>query len=183
MDSVVEERALFVLVPEAEAFVRSFRAECEGLIDDDIPAHITINVPFVPDLNSESDLEEALDDLFSGIAAFPFALTEIRRFPNVLYLAPEPEERFKELIAAVFDRFPESPPYEGQFDNVIPHLSLVYLEDSEELNAQSDTQAAATGGLLPITGKITNVWLLEKVAGEWRKRKSFQLGGDLSSDA
>jgi 2'-5' RNA ligase len=183
MDSAVEERALSVLVPEAEAFVRSFRAECEGLVDDDIPAHITINVPFVPDLNSESDLEEALDDLFSGIAAFPFALTEIRRFPNVLYLAPEPEERFRELITAVVNRFPESPPYEGQFDEVVPHLTVVYLEDSEALSAMSDTLAAAAEGVLPIMGKVTTIWLLEKVAGQWRKRKSFQLGGDLSSDS
>lgn len=183
MIPAVEELALTIFVPQAESYLRSFREHYDVQTSNDIPAHITINTPFVPDLKPESELDESLEDLFSGIAAFPFALTEIRRFPNVLYLAPEPEERFRELIVAVFDRFPESPPYEGQFDDVIPHLSLVYLEDSEEFNAQSETMTAATEGLLPITGKVTNVWLLEKVAGEWRKRKSFQLGGDLSSDA
>ena len=177
MNSIVEERALVILVPEAEAFVRSFRAKYESLATSDIPAHITINHPFVPVSEPDSRLEEVLADLFSGIAAFQFALTEVRMFPAALYLTPEPEERFKTLIAAIADLFPESPPYEGQFDDVIPHLTVAYLEDSEEINGMNDKLSTLAEGVLPIIGKVTNVNLIEKIDGKWRERTRFYLAG------
>ena len=175
MDSIVEERGLVILVPEAEAFVRSFRAKYESLAASDSPAHITINHPFAPASEPNSRLEEVLTDLFSGIAAFQFALTEVRMFPTALYLTPEPEERFKTLIAAIADLFPESPPYEGQFDDIIPHLTVAYLEDSEEINGMNDALSTMAEGVLPITGKVTKVNLIERVGGEWRERTSFYL--------
>jgi 2'-5' RNA ligase len=175
MKDNVEERALVVLVAEAEMFVRSFRAKYGGMADSDVPAHISINIPFVPALNSDSELDEALSDLFSGMAAFQFTLTEVRRFPAAFYLAPEPEERFRMLITAVMDRFPESPPYEGKFDDVVPHLTVAYLEDAQEINDIGEALSAAAEGVLPISGKVTRVLLIEKVDGKWRERMSFEL--------
>lgn len=175
MNNEVEERGLTILVPEAETFVRSFRAQYDSLSATVIPAHISINHPFCPAAESESRLEEILADLFSGIAAFKFALTEVRRFPEALYLVPEPEERFKELIEAAADRFPESPPYEGRFEDIIPHLTVAYLEDAQEIDAMSDVLFAAAAEVLPISGEITHVQLIEKVGGSWRERRSFRL--------
>ncbi len=177
MNNDVEERGLTIMVPEAEAFVRSFRAQCDSLAASEIPAHITVNHPFCPAVETESRLEEILADLFSGIAAFKFSLTEARRFPDVLYLALEPEESFRTLIAAVADRFPESPPYEGRFGDVVPHLTVAYLEDAQDIDAMSDALSAAAARALPISGEVASVLLIEKVGGEWQERKSFQLGG------
>lgn len=177
MNKDVEERGLTILVPEAEAFVRSFRAQYDSLDAIKIPAHITVNQPFCPAAETESRLEEILVDLFSSIAAFKFTLAEVRRFPGALYLAPEPEERFRALIAAVTACFPESLPYEGQFEDVIPHLTVAYLEDAQEIDAMSAALSAASAEVLPITGKVTSVLLIEKVGGKWRERMSFQLEG------
>jgi len=153
----------------------TFRAHYESMAASNIPAHISINIPFVPAMESDSELDKALSDLFSGIASFRFLLTEARRFPNVLYLAPEPEERFSMLIKAVTDRFPESPPYEGEFDDTIPHLTVAYLDDSQEINVLGDALSAAVEGMLPISGVVTNVLLIEKVDGKWRERTSYAL--------
>jgi hypothetical protein len=106
---------------------------------------------------------------------FQFALTEVRRFPNALYLAPEPEERFRALIDAVAARFPESPPYEGQYEDVIPHLTVIYLEDGQEIDTTAEALAADADEVLPIVGEVAGVMLLEKIGGEWKKRRLFQL--------
>lgn len=176
MNNDVEERGLTIMVPEAENFVRSFRAQYDSLDAAEIPAHISVNHPFRPAAEIDARLEEKLTDLFSGIAAFRFAMTKVRRFPDALYLVPEPEERFRAIIAAVADCFPESPPYEGRFEDVIPHLTVAYLEDVQEIDAMSSTLYAAAARALPISGKITRVTLIEKAAGKWRERKSFLLG-------
>lgn len=49
------------------------------------------------------------------IAAFEFTLPELRRFPEVLYLAPSPAETFKALISAIVERYPAYLPYGGAF--------------------------------------------------------------------
>ena len=177
MKNDVDERALTIMVPEAEAFVCSFRAEYGHRADGGVPAHITVNHPFCPAVAGEEQMEEKLAGLFSRMAAFTFALTEVRRFPAALYLAPEPEEPFKQLIAAVAARFPESPPYEGKFTEIIPHLTVAYLEDEQEIEVVGAALAAAAAKALPITAEVRNVQLIEKVGNVWRERRSFQLQG------
>ena len=176
MNNDREERGLTILVPEAEEFVRAFRAQYSSLAANKIPAHISINHPFCPAVDKEPRLEEILADFFAGIAAFRFSLTEVRRFPEALYLVPEPEECFSALITAVAERFPESPPYEGQFEDVIPHLTVAYLEDAQEIEAMSDALFTSAAKVLPISAEVNSVQLIEKVDGEWRERHSFPLG-------
>ena len=48
MNNDAEERGLTILVPEAEDFVRAFRAQYDSLAANKIPAHISINHPFCP---------------------------------------------------------------------------------------------------------------------------------------
>jgi len=101
--SMVEERGLTIMIPEAEILVRSFRANFQSSAASNFPAHITINHPFVPALENFAQVEELLVELFSRFAAFQFTLTEICTFPNVLYLATEPVEQFMALINAVIE--------------------------------------------------------------------------------
>ena len=44
-----------------------------------------------------------------GFEPFDFALTRVERWPTVLWLAPEPAERFVELTRAVAERYPGVP--------------------------------------------------------------------------
>jgi len=175
MDGEVEERVLAIMVPQADHLVRAFRKQYESMAAIDIPAHITINHPFVPAAEYEPRLVEILIDLFSGIGAFQFALTEVRQFPAALYLAAEPEEDFRRLISIVYKRFPESPPYDGRFDEIIPHLTVVYVEESDDIAGMSKRLSTVAKGMLPITGMVTDVTLIEKIDGTWGERSSFQL--------
>jgi hypothetical protein len=56
--------------------------------------------------------------------AFSFELARISRFPEVAWLAPDPDNRFKALTELIASHYPDFPPYEGIHDQVIPHLTV-----------------------------------------------------------
>lgn len=62
MSHKVEERGLTIMVPEADAFVRSFRSRYDSLQGDEVLAHITVNHPFCPKKETEPRLEAILVD-------------------------------------------------------------------------------------------------------------------------
>ena len=107
------EAALVILVPEAEDLVRPFREAYDPSAAKGMPAHITINYPFLPGASPSSDLEDRLRALFSRFASFSFRLEGPASFPDVLYLAPHPsgilradwtlpaDERFLPLVQLI----------------------------------------------------------------------------------
>lgn len=64
---------------------------------------------------------------------FDVSLTEVKRFPDVLYLAPSPREKIIELINIIASAFPKYPSYGGKFPEINPHLTIAQSEDSKLL--------------------------------------------------
>ena len=76
----------------------------------------------------------------------------MERFSSELvYLAPNPAEPFKQLTKVLAAAFPDWPPYGGAFDDVVPHLSI-----GEEL---SEPEFAALQERLPIAATADEVTL------------------------
>src|SRR6266478_5296494 len=115
------ESALVVLVPEAEAVVKPVRDQYDPSAAAGMPAHITLLYPFkAPDEVDQMTLDR-LRDCFACFEPIPFSLGTIQRFPNeVLYLAPEPNESFRQLTLSIWNLFPETPPYGGRWPDIIP---------------------------------------------------------------
>lgn len=84
---------LMIDVPEAEPHVGALRARYDAADENGIPAHVTILFPF-------GDRDDGLEELVARFEPFDFALTRVERWPTVLWLAPEPAERFAELTRA-----------------------------------------------------------------------------------
>jgi 2'-5' RNA ligase len=156
--------ALLIPVPEAEPHVEAFRARYDAAEENGIPAHVTILFPF-------GDRDDGLEELFARFEPFDFTLARVERWPTVLWLAPEPAERFLELTRALVERYPEYEPYDGLYDTVIPHLSVAHRtpappEVDEELRR-----------VLPIAARATHVMQIEEyVDDRWRERRRFVLG-------
>jgi len=173
------ESALMVLVPEAEPLVKPFRDRYDPSAAAGVPAHITLLYPFKhPDEVGKTVLD-SLSQWFRRRAPFRFSLAPVRRFPDaVLYLAPEPDEPFRELTLAIWDWYPETPPYGGKWPDIVPHLTLACVKDDQQLDSIAGDFAQASRGRLPIRAIAAEVALMEKRSGRWLVRAKFGLQGD-----
>jgi 2'-5' RNA ligase len=153
--------ALVVFVPEAETAIGEIRLQHDRNAMLGAPAHITVLFPFVD--GDEID-EDALGRLFAAIPAFDFVLDRVERWDNgVVWLHPEPSQPFEDLTAAVWQRWPNHPPYEGEFELVIPHLTLSETPIDVEID-------------LPISSRAKEVALIEQGRdSRWRIRATFSL--------
>lgn len=170
------QSALVILVPESESLVGAFRSKHDSSAKDGMPAHITINFPFVPAVPDLSDSFDNLLALYSQFRSFEFSLIAARRWPGVLYLEPSPAQPFVDLINGVAKRFPDSPPYGGVYGDVVPHLTVATADDEKMLDMISQQFAAASAGLLPIKARADQVSLVDNREGRWIQRTSFALG-------
>lgn len=155
--------ALIAAVPEAEPAVGSIRLAHDSSAACGVPAHITILFPFLPPDDVD---EDALREIFTRFSAFDFVLDRVERFEDGhMWLRPDPAWRFADLTAAVWQRWPACPPYEGAFDEVIPHVTV-----SE---TPLDIDIA-----LPISCRAREILLIEEdeSSGLWSTRSQFPLG-------
>jgi hypothetical protein len=173
---IAYESALVILVPEAEALVGRWRRRYDPSAAVGMPAHITINYPFLPGRPVDAATIAHLGPMFAGLQSIRYALVEVREFFDTVYLAPEPAEPFMDLIRAVVAHYPQSPPYGGMFAEVVPHLSLAQSENAAELEQVLGEFAPGSDGHLPIDATAEEVWLMDNRSGRWEKRISFRLG-------
>lgn len=131
---------LMIPVPELESVVlprlerRSgpyFSPEADTT--DEVAAHVTLLAPFAHLPVVDRGLVSELTGFFADVLPFRFELTELTRFPGGgPYLAPDPAAPFRHLTHGLARHFPEYPPYRGQFDEVIPHLSVPLTGEKDE---------------------------------------------------
>jgi 2'-5' RNA ligase len=89
-----------------------------------VPAHVTILFPFVPTDQLTPAVRRTLAGIAAGVQPFEVRFTRVERFPEVVWLAPEPDEPFRLLTERTVAAFPDHPPYEGLHPEVVPHLTI-----------------------------------------------------------
>ena len=171
------ESALVILVPEAEALVRPFRECFDPSAAMGVPAHITLLYPFIEPERIGADTLDVVAACFRDSAPIAFSLTEVRRFPaETLYLAPDPDEPFRQLTMAIWDRFPDTPPYGGAWPDIVPHLSVGRFADAGELTRVADEFNRVAETVLPIRAHVSTAVLIVNMTGRWVVRSTFKLG-------
>lgn len=137
-----------------------------------IPPHVTLLHPFVPAELVDDEIIEELRRLFAATSPFTVTFREVRSWPSMLYLAPEPPEPFASVTAAIAERWPDYPPYEGIHETVIPHLTVAYGDDA----LLAEVEAAVTPRL-PIDAHVVEAVLLEEREPDvrWDARARFPL--------
>jgi 2'-5' RNA ligase len=170
--------ALIVTVPQAAPAVEPWLERTgRAKPSTGVPAHITLLFPFLPAARIDPALIEGLREFFAAFPAFRFVLRRTERFPEVLYLAPEPAESFVRLTEAIVARYPEHPPYEGAFETIVPHLTVAQGAEQALAAAEADVRRA-----LPLEAAAAEVVLLEEVVadwGRWEPRARLALDGSL----
>jgi 2'-5' RNA ligase len=134
--------------------------------------HVTILFPFLPcaDLGPRERAELAA--MARTVPAFEVRFEAVRRFPDLVWVQPEPAEPFARLTAAVVARWPSHPPYEGAFDVVIQHLTVV-----ESDVADLETVEALAHRSTPFARRAQRMELwCQEGAGRWRPRWRMPFG-------
>ncbi len=101
-------------------------------------------------------------------------LSQVRRFPATTYLAPEPAEPFVALTEALVRTFPEFPPFRGEHESIVPHLTVATGNANEAEVAAAELQAVVQSNG-PISGFCSSVSLLENSSGRWKEMHVFAL--------
>jgi hypothetical protein len=167
------ETALLAVVQEAEPVVGHWRWRFDSFASAGVPAHVTVLVPFLDIDRIDAAVIDELRALFGGHSAFTVRFDRCRRFPDVLYLAPTPDEPYRALTGAVAARWPDAPPYGGQFTEVIPHLTVAHGRPARVL----DEVEAVLAARLPIAAHVASVSLFVSDGDRWHSRAQFPLLG------
>ena len=124
--------------------IRRFEPDFDLSRTADVQAHITVLGPFVPLEDCDGGLVAELAAFFLAQPSFSYTLREVCTFPGVVvYLSPEPQSAFCSLIDATAKQYPSYPPYGGQFDEVIPHMTVgpLWSVQMEDRLIQAATEA------------------------------------------
>ena len=74
----------------------------------------------------------------------------------MLWVAPEPAEPFLALTDRLADRF-GTPPWDDEFDEVVPHLTVAHASDGVELVPDRRRRVTAR---LPLVCRAEEVWVM-----------------------
>jgi hypothetical protein len=171
---VTDYSGLIVPLPDLEPVVGQWRARYDAQFAD-TPAHVTALFPWIPPAKlTEADLD-AVGQLAKDWQPFEVCFAEFGTFDDadVHYLAPEPADPFLALTQDLCTIWPEYPPYEGVFAEVVPHLTVSDGAGAE----QAAELRAAVGALLPVRTMARELTVVEVLDGRCRVRRSFRLGG------
>jgi 2'-5' RNA ligase len=168
--------AILITVPEVAEYTHRWRSVSRSTarpqvpLTEQIPPHVTVLVPWVAEPTPDNVLR-----LTAAVASFePFELSfpTAGQFPNgTVWLRPEPFDTVRSLMAAVFDAFPECPPYGGEFPEPHPHLTI----SSASQGGPGVVAEALAAGPAP-TARVTELGLWrEDSRGVWRQFDAVQL--------
>lgn len=165
------QSAVLIPVPQADSVVGRWRFEYDPVAAAGVPAHITLVVPWLPPSEiTDADLAE-LESELADVHAFNFTLDRVDWFGRrVLWVAPEPAEPFLKLTDRIAERF-HTPPWEDEFDEVVPHLTVAHASDGVELVPI----AADLTTRLPVECRAEQVWVMVGGGGRWDLRHRILL--------
>ncbi len=176
LDEFKPESGLLIEVEPADAFVSAWRLKYDEVAAHGIPAHISVLYPFVaPGLIDDAVLDKARSTI-AGFSCFDFTLTTVEQFPGVVWLNPEPDQAFRAITAALWDAFPQCPPYENRHPDPQPHLTIAQVEDPVDQATMHTSIEADLDGHLPIACRATAVTLFVTTEPDtWSRPERFNL--------
>jgi hypothetical protein len=173
------ETAVIVPIDAAEVIVAEHRNNLDAAASWGVPAHVSVLYPFVHPMAVDDAVLSRLGTALSSVPAFECSFNCCQWFGEaVLWLAPEPEQPFRDLTSAVWHAFPEYPPYGGAFDDVVPHLTVGEVGERRRGSLQQLRAAEAdVGQQLPIRARVDQVLLIAgtNAADSWYTIREFLL--------
>lgn len=166
---------IVVRVPEAEPYVSQVREEFDPSAKLGMPPHITVLSPFMPPEHLTVAVLKQIGAIALEVRSFTFQVREIGQLTGALYLVPEPDTPFISLTKRFARQFPEYPPYRGQYDGFVPHLTVA-TGSREQQNLAHNKLLRSHGPEACIVSSCSEVAMLANSSGRWVQIHTFALG-------
>lgn len=173
------ESAVIIPIGPAEDLVAEHRRDLDLASSWGVPAHVTVVYPFVPPSQLDSLVINRLAAVIGAVPSFDCTFSRCGWFGDeVLWLAPDPDQAFRDITIAVTKEFPDYPPYGGAFKDVVPHLTIGELRRGTV--AQLRAAEADVARRLPFSARIDHALLIAGTSGpnSWHRVAMLPLGVD-----
>jgi len=147
-------------------------------IPEHIPLSITLLYPFAPVEELDEDYLKMARDFFASRRPLSFDVARVAQWPDdgAVYGVPEDNGGLRATMRALWELFPEFPPYRGVVEGPPPHMSLTLDggHDAATLRARVEERLA---GLLPAHFDVDEAVLMEESEPDvFRVRERFPFG-------
>ena len=174
------ESALIIVCPEAEPVVGVHRARYDRAAQFGVPAHVTVTYPFKPPSDLAQSDETKIEAALSQSRPFTLRASRTDWFDqSVLFVALEDQSPVLWLTQAMAKAFPAFLPYQGVYDEVVPHLTIGHDQPLDVLK-EAEREVWST---LPIVQQVDHVdlWTGPALRGpviedSWQRARTYRLG-------
>jgi 2'-5' RNA ligase len=154
------DSAVFLVAESLAEFVDRWRAQSVLPVDppirlsEAIPPHLTLLSPWLPH-PTEPAATERLQEAVGRVAPFELTFRTVSTFPaGTVFLSPDPSPGLESLFQALLTAFPDYPPYGGQFEGWVPHLT-VSRRGGEEVAVDVRAELQARGPLRLVADEVS----------------------------
>jgi hypothetical protein len=162
---------LCLALRDAEAQLGAVRAEFHpASVGRGLPLHLTLLYPFLPRAACDTIVLDRIRKACAGQSALSFSLTGVGTFPGgFVYLEPEPSHAVRALMHALFDEFPELPPYGGEVAHPDPHATVGLSPTGRDDPQLIEAVRRRVAPLVPIRCAVDSISMFEEFEpGCWR---------------
>ncbi len=141
-----------------------------------IPPHITLLWPWKNPPIQSNDIE-TLKTILKDTKSFSVTFDKIEYFQNgTIFLACKNVEMIQKIMKKIFDAFPECKPYNGEFQNPTPHLTIAKVPDQTVFSEVYNEICTVLKPNLPLTYPIDEIIIMKELETKnWEIAETIQL--------
>jgi len=163
---------LVLLTPALDDRFGDLRAAHDPAARQGMPAHATTLYPFMDPELVTGATRTRLAEVIGSFPRLELSFGKMGRFPEALWLAPDPVDPLVALTRAIAAAFPDYPPYGGQFETVIPHVTIAMGEGLDLGALEPEVRRRLSP---PVVQPVASVSLFTTVKRRWREIDRFEL--------
>lgn len=141
-----------------------------------IPPHITLLWPWKNPPIESNDIE-TLKTILKDTKPFSITFDKIEYFQNgTIFLACEDVRTIQKIMKKIFEAFPECKPYNGEFQNPTPHVTIAKIPDQTALPQIYEEICKALKPNLPLTYTVDEVIVMKELeTRDWKIVETIKL--------
>jgi hypothetical protein len=171
----VETAITLFLDDQAPELARAHDELYHERVAEHIPLSLTLLYPFASSEQLDDDYLRMARDFFASRHAFSFDITRVAQWEGegAVYGVPEPDRELRATMRALWELFPEFPPYRGAAEDPPPHASLT-LDGGDAPETLLARVEQRLEGLLPAHFDVDEAVLMQEYEPDvWRKAHTF----------